>query len=80
MSNWPVAEIDDLVVDTMEYVALRRLKAHASELKESARRAVEKAADEGRAPGEISRVTGVPYRQVAAWMILNRHITPEETS
>jgi hypothetical protein len=68
----------ELARETLDWVTLRELNKRSKDLKEEARRAVEKAADAGDTPLSIARKTGIPKGRVALWMMLNRH--PESPS
>lgn len=65
----------ELAEETLDWVTLRDLSSRRGEIKESARRAVEQAMNDGDTPMSISRKTGIPVARVAAWMMLNRNAT-----
>lgn len=68
----------ELTEETLDWVTLRELSGRKGEIKEEARRAVEKAMNDGDTPLSISRKTGIPKSRVALWMVMNRH--PKEES
>jgi hypothetical protein len=62
----------ELAEETLDWVTLRELSGRKGEIKDAARRAVEKAMNDGDTPLSISRKTGIPAGKVALWMMLNR--------
>ena len=69
----------ELVEETLDWVTLQELSGRKGAVKEEARRAVEKAMNDGDTPLSISQKTGIPKGRVAVWMMLNRN-PDKETS
>lgn len=63
----------ELAEETLDWVTLKDLSKRRKEIREGARRAVEKAMDTGDTPFSIARTTGINAGRVAVWMMLNRH-------